>query len=58
MNTRKLYSKLCDEYIAKNVQRLCSLQTFLKSKYEHEKNVVKKAAIMDVINMAANDYPY
>ncbi len=58
MKARKLYGKLCDEYINKNIQNLCSLQTFLQFKYDNEKNIVRKNLILDVINIAANDYPY
>lgn len=53
-----LYSKLCIEYNDKNIQRLCSLQTFLQSKYDNCKSPVKKSLLQDVINYAANDYVY
>lgn len=54
----KLYTALCDEYNNKNIQRLCSLQTFLQSKHDNCNNPVKKSLLQDVINYAATDYPY
>lgn len=52
----KMYKKLCDEYIEKNLDRICSLQAFLKFKYKHEKNPTKKSLIMDVIKYAETDF--
>ena len=52
----KLYCKLCDEYIEKNVQKYCSLQSFLQFKYDNEKNYSRKNLIMDVINYAKTDF--
>lgn len=53
-----LYGKLCSEYNDKNIQRLCSLQTFLQFKYDNCKSPVKKDLLLSVINYAANDYVY
>ena len=58
MTAQKLYAKLCDEYNAKNIQRLCSLQYFLNHKYKTEKNPVKKLLLYEVCNIAANDYAF
>jgi len=55
---QQLYSKLCTEYNDKGYERICSLQTFLESKYNKEKNVDKKALLYDVIQIASNDYAY
>jgi hypothetical protein len=54
----KLYEKLCDEYINGNYEKLCSLQSFLRFKYNNEKNPVKKHLLIDVINYAENDYKF
>ncbi len=51
-----LYTNLCDEYIEKNVQKVCSLQAFLDFKYKNEKNFIRKSLIMDVINYAKTDF--
>jgi hypothetical protein len=56
MTASKLYSKLCTEYNDKNIQRLCSLQTFLQFKYNNCKNTAKKSLLYEVLNIAANDY--
>lgn len=52
----KLYDKLCIEYNNKNIQKLCSLQTFLESKYNSCKNGDKRALIYEVIKYAENDF--
>ncbi len=52
----KLYSKLCDEYNNKNLQRYCSFQEFLSHRYKTEKNLIKKDLIQDVINYALTDF--
>ena len=52
----KLYSKLCDEYNNKNMQRYCSLQVFLNQKYNNEKNPIKKSLIYDVVEYAKTDF--
>lgn len=52
----KLYVKLCDEYIKKNVQRVCSLQTFLTAKYKQCKNPTRAALIYEVIQYAETDF--
>lgn len=53
-----LYNKLCIYYNDNNVQKLCSLQTFLQHKYDGCKNPTQKSLLQDVINYAAKDYPY
>jgi len=52
----KLYNKLCIEYNDKNIQNLCSLQTFLNAKYNSCKNGNKRALIYEVIKYAENDF--
>jgi hypothetical protein len=52
----EMYGKLCDEYNNKNYQRLCSLQTFLQTKMESEKNPFNKAIIREVIKYAETDF--
>ena len=52
----KLYSQLCDEYNDKGYYKLCSLQSFLETKYMSAKGVDKKSLILEVINYAKADF--
>jgi hypothetical protein len=53
---QKLYSKLCDTYNDKNLQRFCSLQNFIESRIKTAKTPEKATALQNVLNYAENDF--
>lgn len=56
MTARKLYIKLCDEYINKGLERVTSLQSFIYSRYEACKSIDKKALLYDAWIISENDF--
>jgi hypothetical protein len=53
---RNLYNKLCDTYNDKNLQRFCSLQSFIESRIKTAKKPEKATALQNVLNYAENDF--
>lgn len=51
-----LYTKLVEEYNKNGYYKLCSLHSFLKSKYENEKNPDKAAMYYQIWWYAEEDY--
>jgi hypothetical protein len=52
----KIYTQLVREYNASGLSNICSLDSFLKSKWENEKNEDKAAIYYQIWWFAAEDY--
>ena len=51
-----IYSQLVKEYNTNNWQKICSLDTFLKNKWENEKDERKAAIYYQIWFFACEDY--
>jgi len=52
----QIYKKLVQEYNREGYEKICSLDTFLKNKWENEKNGDKASVYYQIWWYAANDF--